>query len=157
MTMSKLSPALCSDPEYMEMRLRRLGLIPPPPGAAATPADQLKDYCAHLNGYSEIPDRDPAITELVRKTIRDAAQGKVNPDSIAPESRERLISFLQRDGPCYLGPAGALESLVLLEDNEAGGKRVRRYRAAFASGMKMMWTVTLSPAGTIVAVEPRPE
>jgi hypothetical protein len=157
MTMSKLSPTLCSDPQYMEMRLRRLGLIPPAPGASSTPADQLKDYCAHPNGYSEIPDRDPVITELVRKTIQDAAQGKVNPDSIAPESRERLISFLQRDGPRYLGPAGALESLVLLEDNRAGGKRVRRYRAAFASGLKMMWAVTLSPVGTIVSLEPRPE
>jgi hypothetical protein len=157
MTTSKLSPALCSDPVYMEMRLRRLGLIPPPSGAASTPAGRLKDYCAHPNGDSEIADRDPAMTDLIRKTIRDAAQGKVNPDSIAPESRERLISFLQRDGPRYLGPAGALESFVLLEDNEADGKRVRRYRAAFASGLKMMWTVTLSPAGTIVSLEPRPD
>lgn len=50
MTMSKLSPALCADPNYMDMRLRRLTLIPPPPGARFTPVDQLKDYCAHAGG-----------------------------------------------------------------------------------------------------------
>lgn len=99
MTASKLSPTLCSDPQYMEMRLKRLGLVPSPAGAAFTPADQLKDYCAHPEGSSEIPDREPAITELIRKTLQDAAQGKVNPGSVAPESRERLIPFLQRDGP----------------------------------------------------------
>jgi len=47
MTMSKLSPALCRDPAYMEMRLRRLGLVPPPPRASFSPAGQLKEYCAH--------------------------------------------------------------------------------------------------------------
>jgi hypothetical protein len=46
MTMSRLSPGLCADQKYMEMRTSRLGLIPPPPGAPFTPADQLKRYCA---------------------------------------------------------------------------------------------------------------
>src|SRR5207249_11568988 len=69
--------SLCSDHGYMEMRLRRLDLIPSLPGTTSTPADQLKDYCAHPGGYTEIPDRDPVITELIRKTIREAAQGKV--------------------------------------------------------------------------------
>jgi hypothetical protein len=46
MTMSRLAPALCADPEYMQMRLGRLALLAPPPGARFTPADQLKQYCA---------------------------------------------------------------------------------------------------------------
>lgn len=157
MMMSKLSSALCSDRAYMEMRLWRLGLVPPPPGATFSPADQLKDYCAHPEGYTEIPDREPAITELMRKTLRDAAQGKVNPDSIAPESRERLISFLQRDGPRYLGLAGELKSLALLMDTDSGGKHVRRYRTVFASGLRIIWTMGLSSAGAIVSLDPRPE
>jgi hypothetical protein len=157
MTMSKLSLALCSDRAYMEMRLRRLALIPPPPGATFSPAQQLKDYCAHPEGYTEIPDREPAITELMRKTLRDAAYGKVDPDSIAPESRERLISFLQRDGPRYLGTAGELKSLALLMDTDSGGKHVRRYRTVFASGLRIIWTVGLSSAGTIESLDPRPE
>jgi hypothetical protein len=157
MTASKLAPALCSDRAYIEMRLSRLALLPPPPGATFAPADQLKDYCAHPEGYAEIPDREPTITEMVRKTLRDAAHGKVDPASIAVESRDRLIAFLERDGPRYLGPAGNLESLVLLEDSDSGGKRIRRYRSVFASGTKIIWSVGLSSAGTIMSLDPRPE
>lgn len=157
MTMSKLSPALCSDAAYMEMRLKRQSLIPPPPGAPSTPADQLKDYCAHPGAYTEIQDREPAITDVIRTIIRDAAQGKVKPESIAPESRERIVSFLQRDGPRFIGPAGQLQSLALLEDTDSGGKRRRRYRASFASGLKMIWKVEFSSTGAIVSLEPRPE
>jgi hypothetical protein len=157
MTSSKLEPALCADRAYMEMRLSRLRLLPPPPGAAIPPAEQLKDYCAHPGGYSEIPDREPAITALVRNTLRAAAQGKVGPDSIAPESRDRLIPFLNREGPRYLGEAGELESLVLLADSESAGKRVRRYRSTFANGLRILWTLVLSSAGAIVSMDPRPE
>ena len=42
---------------------------------------------------------EPAITELIHKTLRDIALGKVNPDSIDLESRDRLISFLEQNGP----------------------------------------------------------
>lgn len=141
----------------MEMRLRRLVLVPPPPGATFTLADQLKDYSAHPEGLREIPDREPAITDLVRKTLVEAAQGKVNPEGLAPESRERLIAFLQRDGPRYLGPAGALESLTLLKHSDPGERHVRRYRSVFASGLRVIWTVRLSSAGKIVSIEPQPE
>jgi hypothetical protein len=47
----------------MEMRRRRLSLVAPSPGAAFSPADQLKDYCAQPEGYKEIRHR-AAITEL---------------------------------------------------------------------------------------------
>ena len=157
MTASRLAPTLCSDPAYMEMRLWRLSLLPPPPGATFAPADQLKDYCAHLGGYKEIPDRESALTERLRKVLEEAAHGKVNSDSLAPESRDRLTAFLERDGPRYLAQAGKLESLTLLEDSDSAGKRVRRYRSVFASGLKMMWTVGFSSAGTIVSLDPRPE
>jgi hypothetical protein len=94
---------------------------------------------------------------MVRKTLRDATHGKVDPASIAVESRDRQITFLERGGPRYLGAAGNLESLALLEDTESGGKRIRRYRSVFASGVKIVWTVELSSAGTILSLDPRPE
>lgn len=75
------------------------------------------------------------------------------PASIAVESRDRLIAFLERDGPRYLGPAGNLEFL-LLEDSDSGGNRVRRYRSIFASGIRIIWTVGLSSAGTIMSLIP---
>lgn len=157
MTAAKLATALCSDRTYMEMRSWRLGLIPPPPGAAVSPAEQLKEYCAHPGKLTEVPDREPAITERIGKVLREAAQGKVTAGSIAPESRNRLIPFLEGDGPRYLGHAGELESLVLLEETDSSGKRVRRYRSVFASGLRIIWTVGLSSDGAIVSMNPRPE
>ncbi len=55
MTAARLSPALCSDRAYVEMRIGRLGLVPPPPGAMITPAERLKEYCARVGGLTEIP------------------------------------------------------------------------------------------------------
>uniref|UniRef100_Q024S3 Haem-binding uptake Tiki superfamily ChaN domain-containing protein n=1 Tax=Solibacter usitatus (strain Ellin6076) TaxID=234267 RepID=Q024S3_SOLUE len=48
MTTSKLSPALCSDRGYVEMRLRRMSLVPPPPRAALSVAEQLAASCAQM-------------------------------------------------------------------------------------------------------------
>ena len=115
------------------------------------------EYCAHPGGYEEIPDREPILTELIRKMLEEAAHGKVSVDSIAPESRDRLVALLERDGRRYLGPAGKLEALILLEDDHSGGKRVRRYRSVFASGLEITWTMGFSSEGAIVSVDPRPE
>jgi hypothetical protein len=81
----------------------------------------------------------------------------VNPDNIAPGSRERLIPFLERTGASHLAPAGRLESLVFLDNSNDGGKRVRRYRSVFASGLKVIWIVGQSPEGTIVSLDSQPE
>jgi len=47
MTQSKLSPALCSDAQYMSMRMARMANMPAPPGAPSE-VDQLKQYCASI-------------------------------------------------------------------------------------------------------------
>jgi hypothetical protein len=157
-SVSRLSPALCSQPGYLEMRLSRLSLIGPPENAPITPADSLKAFCANPNGEVEIADRDPVITEHVRQAIREAAAGSVSASLIAPESRDSLIPRLEEIGKRYLAPAGELRSLTLLEDAPIlGGYRNRRYRAVFAGGQKVLWSVRFSPAGTIVAMDPRPE
>jgi hypothetical protein len=154
-TISQLPRALCSDRQYMEMRLSRMATLRPPADAPFTPVDRLKEYCALPAGDAEIPDREPKMTELIRETLRDAAAGKVDPDRIAPQSRERLALFLTRRGPMFLGPMGELQSLILLAEGEVDGKRVRRYRAVFAGGQKMIWIVGISPEGTIVSLDPR--
>jgi hypothetical protein len=45
MTMAKMATESCEDPEYVEMRLRRLSLVNPPPGAKMTWAEMLKKVC----------------------------------------------------------------------------------------------------------------
>jgi hypothetical protein len=157
MTVAKPAPALCADRVYIETRLARLALIPPPPGAAVTPADQLNADCAPPGRRTEISDDQPLLTDRIRALLRDAAQGHVNPESIAPGSRDRLVPFLERIGSRHLASAGRLESLVLLDDGKTDEKHVRRYRSVFASGLKVIWIVGLSSEGTIVSLESQPE
>jgi hypothetical protein len=47
-TFSRISPDLCADSAYMEMRLRRMALVPPPPGAPIPPIERLKVHCAQI-------------------------------------------------------------------------------------------------------------
>jgi hypothetical protein len=158
MTMSHLTPALCSDSAYLQMRRSRMALVPPPAGApVGSLAERLDDECASPKGNMPSSDSAPDITELVRQTIVDAAQGKVDPSRFAPESQERLAGFLKQAGPQFLAPAGALRSLTLLSDTSENGRRTRRYRSVFASGENVVWTVGLSVEGRIVSLDPRPD
>jgi hypothetical protein len=159
-SVSRLLPALCTQPGYLEMRLSRLSLIGPPANASISPADSLKAYCANANanGDVEISDNAPVFTEHVRQAIREAAAGDVSPNLIAPESRDQLIPRLEEIGKRYLISAGEIRSLTLLEDAPIlGGYRNRRYRAVFASGQKVVWSVRFSLNGEIVGMDPRPE
>lgn len=49
-TIARISPALCADTAYMEMRLGRMALVRPPPGAPMPPAERLKEYCLSAAG-----------------------------------------------------------------------------------------------------------
>jgi hypothetical protein len=157
MKTAQLSRDLCADREYMEMRVSRLAILPPPPGAPFIPADRLKQYCAFSGDGTEIPDRDPAITAAIAQVLRDAATGQVDPVRLAPESRDRLTAFLRNNGPRLLAPMGSLESLTLLADTKIDGLRVRRYRSVHARGMKVIWTIGLTSSGAIVSLDPQRE
>ena len=155
MKIAQLSRVLCSDRASMEMRLRRLALIPPPPGAPFNPVDRRKEYCALPEGSTETPDREPDITESIHQAVREAALGKVDPARIAPECRERLIAFLKDNGLRLLRPLEAIESLTLLTDARLGGKCIRRClqkRPAADSG-----SLPAEPAQPRKACRPRRE
>ena len=156
MTMSRLSPRLCSDRGYMEMRLGRLALLPTPPGVLSTASERLKGYCANPNGTA-IDDTEPKITGRIRQMLVNAAAGTVDPEDIAPESRSQLLPFLQNSGPRFLSPLGPIGSLTLLSDRQEGPKRVRAYRAVFASGKRILLNVGFTSAGTIITFDALPE
>lgn len=155
MTLSKLSRALCDDHTYLEMRLARLALIPPPPSAAVSPTQMLKEYCQHPEGPVELADSDPETTQRVRDTLTDAARGEADPDRFAPESRERLVTFLRHNGPRFLAPNGPLQTLIVL-DAPGGKNNQRRYLASFANGRKVIINVKLSAAHRLLAIDARP-
>jgi len=156
MRLSKLSRALCDDHTYLEIRLARLALIPPPPNAAVSPMQMLKEYCQHPEGPLEVADTDPETTQMVRDTLKDAARGEADPDRFAPEARERLVTFLRNNGPRFLAPNGALQNLIAL-DAPSGNSNHRRYLASFANGRKIIVNVELSPGHRLVAIDARPE
>ena len=156
MTLSKLSRALCDDHAYLQMRLARLALIPPPQSAAVSPAQMLKEYCQHPEGPVELADNDPETTQMVRDTLADAARGEADPDRFAPESRERLVTFLRNNGPRFLAPNGLLQTLIVL-DAPGGKNNQRRYLASFANGRRIIINVELSAAHRLLAIDARPE
>jgi hypothetical protein len=65
------------------------------------------------------------------------------------DPQERLVQFLREFGQRKFGSSQTLESLTLLEDMTDSTKRGGRYLAAFGSGTKMIWTVTLRPDGAV--------
>ena len=65
------------------------------------------------------------------------------------DPQERLVQFLRDFGRRKFGSGETLESLTLLEDMTDSTKRGGRYQAAFGSGTKMIWTVTLRPDGAV--------
>jgi hypothetical protein len=47
-TFSRVAPELCAEPGYLEMRLGRMALVPPPPGAPMPPIEQLQQHCRSI-------------------------------------------------------------------------------------------------------------
>jgi hypothetical protein len=48
---------------------------------------------------------------------------------------------------------GELNSLTLIGEATVGDQRLRRYRAEFANG-RTIWTIGVSPQGTISSMDP---
>jgi hypothetical protein len=65
------------------------------------------------------------------------------------DPQERLVQFLREFGRRKFGSGETLESITLLEDMTDSTKRGGRYLAAFGSGTKMIWTVTLRSDGAV--------
>jgi hypothetical protein len=86
-------------------------------------------------------DRRQFIAER-RKRGEDVAAFETDP-------HERLAHFLREFSRRTFGSGGTLESLTLLEDMTDSTQSGGRYLAAFGSGTKMIWTVTVGRDGGV--------
>jgi hypothetical protein len=88
------------------------------------------------------PDEREQFVAERRKRGEDVTAFETDP-------QERLVQFLREFGRRKFGSGETLESLTLLEDMTDPTKSAGRYLAAFGSGTKMIWTVTLRPDGAV--------
>jgi hypothetical protein len=88
------------------------------------------------------PDEQRQFIAQRRKRGEDVGAFETDP-------HERLVQFLGEFGRRRFGSGGTLESLTLLEDMTDSTRRGGRYLAAFGSGTKMIWTVTLRADGAV--------
>jgi D-alanyl-D-alanine carboxypeptidase len=107
-------------------------------------------------GKTGIEDKDPATTITLKGVLLDAAEGKCDPARFAEAADEKLVPFIKRAGPQFLGTRGKLEEFTLLEAAGSPEHRTLRYRARFEK-VSMIWTFVLDPSGKILSMEPVPE
>ena len=86
-------------------------------------------------------EREQSVAEM-RERGEDASAFVADP-------QERLVQFLRDFAQRKFDSSETLESLTLLEDTTAPGKRGGRYLAAFSGGTKMIWTVALTADGGV--------
>jgi hypothetical protein len=103
-----------------------------------------------------VADRDPAVSERVRRLLAGAGAGRVDRDLLAPEARDRMGPMLDELGPQITVMLGPLDSLALVDETTRDGARVRRYRARYGA-KPVLWTVVLDAQGRVLSVEPASE
>ena len=85
--------------------------------------------------------------------LQDAAQRKVNPDNIAPASRDHLIPFLERVGTHNTAVSNPLCSWM----TPRGQETCETIPKCFCQRGEVIWIVGLSLEGTIVSIDSKPE
>jgi D-alanyl-D-alanine carboxypeptidase len=103
-----------------------------------------------------IEDKDPQTTERLKGVLIAAAEGKVDSSLFSPQAQAEIVPFIQRVGPNYLRPLGAMTAFVLLETREEKESRVYRYRAIYKDS-SLLWTFALTKEGKISSLQPTEE
>jgi CubicO group peptidase (beta-lactamase class C family) len=103
-----------------------------------------------------LEDDDPALTVRLAAVLRDAGQGKVDPDQLAPAARDELVASLMEAGPLVIGVFDPIVRMELVEERRGRGRRVRKYRVLFGD-IAQYWQFTLDSDGKIAAMQPTSE
>ena len=103
-----------------------------------------------------IEDKDPKLTEELKRLLENAALGQVDPSVFTPAALGQVVPMVRQAGPRMLGPLGPMQSFTLLEETTESAKRFRRYRAKYEK-MTLIWSFELTSDGKIINLEPKPE
>ena len=79
-----------------------------------------------------IADKEPQVTQMVRRLLQDIADGKARPEQFTEELRKHLFpDEIQELGPA-LKEMGEVKALELMEKTDGGEQRNYRYRARYS-------------------------
>jgi CubicO group peptidase (beta-lactamase class C family) len=91
-----------------------------------------------------IPDREPGVTERVRKLLESAAHGTLNPEEFGYVGSS-FFPGVAKDIQAQLIAAGPVTRLELMEVREEGDDRVFRYRLTTTQGKVLNLEVGFAP------------
>lgn len=103
-----------------------------------------------------IADTDPSLTEQLKHVLSEAAEGRADPNTIAPESQSGLVPTLKEAGPMVLGVFDPIRRLDLMMEQKEQGRWRRKYRVLMGN-VSRYWIFDLTPARKIVSMQPSSE
>ena len=118
-----------------------------PTVAAAVAAEKKAVEAARI--AAAIDDKDPETTKFLRGVFEGFLRGEGDPAMFTTEMQTFLFPdrIKQLKGP--LGSQGPIKAFELLTAENTDGKKVRRYRITFESGMKVRGLFELDATGKI--------
>ena len=99
-----------------------------------------------------IADKEPQVTQMVRRLLQDIADGKARPEQFTEELRKQVFpDEIQELGPA-LREMGEVKALELMEKTDGGEQRNYRYRARY-SQRTIMVSVALTRGNQIAKLD----
>lgn len=110
-----------------------------------------KSYLPAAPPEAAVPDTDPAVTRLLRRTLTALASGKIAPGTLTPEMRLALTPQVVAQSNQNLASLGPLTTLSFLTRTEQSGLKVYRYRAVYGT-TPVIFVLALTPDSKIAGL-----
>ena len=103
-----------------------------------------------------IDDQEPAVTELIRKIMDEAREGRLDRALYVPALADQIAAAVPGSATTELKALGAIQSLALVARREEGGSRQYRYLLTAENDIVMIHC-TIRPDGVITGLLFQPE
>jgi D-alanyl-D-alanine carboxypeptidase len=101
-----------------------------------------------------IADKNPKITTLLTKVIKDAAEGKADESLFAPEVAKLIVPKI-KEGKEQFAQFGAFKSLTLVSETMNAEAYIYKYKAEFVK-ITLLMTAVFNPEGKIAGLGLQP-